>query len=260
MDKVKKTYSEQQDNYDAENIEELDELKKLKSNWKNGAIPEKQKKVVDIQVANLYENKVDDVFVSLIKTMNKLPVTDFTILDCACASGYYFDLLSTQLIKNFTYTGSDYSPGMIKLAKERHPELPFSVQDITNLSFYENEFNFVLVSGVLEHIPNFRDAISEVCRVAENSVIIHRCLINKTEKNIYTSGFLYNIKTPRIFYSKSFLENEFYKYGFVLDLVVPAVNRELKVITLIKSFLRFVIYRRRPRKEYTLTFTKKKSI
>jgi ubiquinone/menaquinone biosynthesis C-methylase UbiE len=256
MNKVKKTYSKQQDNYDAENIEKLEDLKKLSNNWTNSLIPKKQKKVIDIQLANLSKNIVDDVFVSLIETLNKLPIIESSILDCACASGYYFDLLSTQLNKKFKYTGSDYSEGMIKLAKDKYPTLPFSVQDITNLSFDKNEFNIVLVSGVLEHIPNFHDAISEVCRVAENSVIIHRCLLSKTENNIYTSGFLYNIKTPRIFYSKSFLENEFNKYGFVLDLEVPAFNRELKLITFIKNVLRTIFYKRRPRTEYTLTFTK----
>ena len=51
----------------------------------------------------------------------------------------------------------------------------FSKQDITSLSFSNLHFETLLMSGVLEHIPNYELAISEACRVASKYVILHRC-------------------------------------------------------------------------------------
>lgn len=257
MKNINEIYKQEQSHVDIERQENLENLKELSTAWKNDEIPLKQRRVVQHQLENLKNGQVDPVFVALVDTLNHLPFDEFSILDAACASGYYFDVISTLVKKKIRYVGSDFSPGMIELAKKSYPDQHFYVEDLTDLSYHDKEFDIVLVSGVLEHVPNFVAAISEVCRVAKTSVILHRCLVNNSDKNIYTSGYLYNIKTPRIFFSKEMLKEEFEKHGYTLELEISAYQDESKFIASIKNSLKRILLGRRERAEFTLTFTRK---
>lgn len=248
-------YRKQQDNKDIETVSELDDLIPLSSAWKEKIIAKKQRIVVDKQLVNLRKGYLDPVFKSIIDTLNALPLQECTLLDAACASGYYSEVFESCLKRKIKYSGSDYSQSMIELAKTTYPKLSFYTEDLTELSFGSDEFETVLVSGVLEHIPNFEAAISESCRVASKYVILHRCLVSGTDSNIYTTGFLYNIKTPRIYYSSKVLEREFQKNKFrLVKSVKSAVYQGL--ISRVKLLVRKYILHHRSGVEYTLTFEK----
>lgn len=249
------TYKRQQEHKDIENITDLESIKVLSSAWKDKKIAKKQEAVVDVQLKNYNDGYLDPVFGSLIETLKKLQLEKYTLLDAACASGYYAKVIEKELGGKVKYTGSDYSEAMVSLAKRKFPEYDYTEQDLTNLSFAKDEFETVLVSGVLEHIPNFEKAISESCRVASKYVIIHRCLVSGTNENIYATGFLYNIKTPRIYYSQRLLEEEFLKYGFKLDKNIKS-HAYLGLVNQTKRFIKKHILHRRGGMEHTFTFKK----
>jgi hypothetical protein len=130
---------------------------------------------------------------------------------------------------------------------------------LTSLTFSDQCFDVVLVSGVLEHIPAYESAISEVCRTATTYVILHRCATTDSIENRYASGFLYNIKTPRIFYSREILIKEFEKHGFSLHgEIAAATNRKPGIISLLKRIVRQTVLRsNRERQEMTFIFIRK---
>ena len=109
------------------------------------------------------------------------------------------------------YKGIDYNKESIDLAKQYYPDISFDTGDITNLSCEQSDI--VLLSGVLEHIPDYKKSIIETCKVAKNYIILHRMLLVDTN-NIYTSGTQYFVPVLRTKYNKNeimniFLENNF---------------------------------------------------
>ena len=80
----------------------------------------------------------------------------FSILDAACASGYYSEVIAALDPRPIDYAGCDYSPAMIEMARAHYPDLPFSVQDLTALTLEDRSVDAVLLAGVLEHIPDYR--------------------------------------------------------------------------------------------------------
>jgi len=251
--KVSLLYKKQQANKDNETLVNREDLIPLSSAWEDNSIAGKQKIVVDKQLENYREGYLDPVFKSLIDTLNQLSLKDYSLLDAACASGYYSLILQSEFGGKFRYTGCDYSEGMVEMAKSSYPKYNFSKQDITSLSFSNLHFETLLMSGVLEHIPNYELAISEACRVASKYVILHRCLVSGKDENIYSTGFLYHIKTPRIYYSLTILEREFLKNGFKL---INTIRSEAYqgFINKTKLFIKKYILRRRFGIEYTYTF------
>ena len=61
-----------------------------------------------------------------------------------------------------------YDPRMVQRARRKAGELPnasFHQGDVTNLEFADGSFDLVVDFGIVHHVPNWRDALSEVQRV-----------------------------------------------------------------------------------------------
>ena len=85
-----------------------------------------------------------------------------SILDIGCASGYYTKLYSKKCKKIF---GVDPNKDLIEKAKIENPEIRFMVCGAEKLPFKDNEFNFVILSDVLEHVKDENKSLNEVYRV-----------------------------------------------------------------------------------------------
>jgi Methyltransferase domain len=72
------------------------------------------------------------------------------------------------------YFGQDIAPGFVQENNIRH-------ESLTNLSFKDGEFDFILSFDVFEHIPNYQQAFSECYRV-----------LNSTGRMIFTVPFIKN--------------------------------------------------------------------
>jgi len=69
-------------------------------------------------------------------------------IGCGC-TGRFIDLLIEE---NFTPVGIDVSVEMIRLAKQRHPNVPFYCQDICELEAVE-QYDFVTAWDSIWHVP-----------------------------------------------------------------------------------------------------------
>lgn len=98
-----------------------------------------------------------------------------SVLDAGCGEGVLSCLLAKNGVK---VTGVDISEPNIaaakKLAKEWGVEdkVSFQVGDAENLPFPDENFEIVISSHVLEHIPNFNKGLSELHRVSRGKVIV----------------------------------------------------------------------------------------
>jgi len=87
------------------------------------------------------------------------------ILEIGCGSGYGARLLSR--IKPASYVGIDLMPEQIERTKGIDlPNTEFAVMDATDLSAFEDaSTDYVVVFGILHHIPAWKTVLSEIERV-----------------------------------------------------------------------------------------------
>jgi SAM-dependent methyltransferase len=91
------------------------------------------------------------------------------ILDVGCGTGYLADWLKKKR-PALEITGVDFivEPG----TSQRHADIRFMEGAIENLPFADSSFDTVICTHVLEHILDFRKALSELRRVARKTLII----------------------------------------------------------------------------------------
>jgi ubiquinone/menaquinone biosynthesis C-methylase UbiE len=109
------------------------------------------------------------------------------ILDCGCGEGH---LLAK--INGIKY-GVDFSKASLARAKERNPEATILEGNITNLPFYDDFFAITTCSEVLEHIPDYPRAISEIMRVTRCG---GRIIISVPNERNWTIGRLATLRFP----------------------------------------------------------------
>jgi len=68
---------------------------------------------------NLRKGYADPVFVALSEAMKGVELTSFSLLDAACATGYYAEVIKTLERKDIEYKGCDYSDAMIKSQSQK---------------------------------------------------------------------------------------------------------------------------------------------
>jgi ubiquinone/menaquinone biosynthesis C-methylase UbiE len=99
------------------------------------------------------------------------PITNIEIaLEIGCGNGY-----GTKLIKTYFCPGRieaiDLDEKMIQLArrKNRDSSIRYHVMDATTLSFTDGTFDAIFDFGIIHHIPNWKDCISEMHRVLRDN-------------------------------------------------------------------------------------------
>jgi ubiquinone/menaquinone biosynthesis C-methylase UbiE len=87
-------------------------------------------------------------------------------LEIGCGNGH-----GTKLIKEYfsprRIDAIDLDEKMIAIAKSKNDDLSihYHVMDASRLSFPDNAFDAIFDFGIIHHIPNWRDCISEMNRV-----------------------------------------------------------------------------------------------
>jgi ubiquinone/menaquinone biosynthesis C-methylase UbiE len=64
--------------------------------------------------------------------------------------------------------GTDFDPEQVKTARRVNPEtnhLHFGVEDASNLTCKDNQFDLVISQNVFHHVPDWRKAVGEIHRV-----------------------------------------------------------------------------------------------
>lgn len=93
-----------------------------------------------------------------------------TVLDAGCAEGMY----SKYFAKNGIFpVGCDIAFSKLRRAKiDSTATTPYLCADLQKLPFPDNSFEAVLALEIIEHVPDYRQAIKEIFRVSSKYVII----------------------------------------------------------------------------------------
>src|SRR3989344_5040153 len=146
-----------------------------------------------------------------------------SILDVGCGFGDFYDFLKKKKTQNFSYTGIDINPEMIKRAKEKNPEANFQVIDFGSGNF-KSKFDYIFCSGALSFkITNYKEFyLAHVKKMFELSKIgVAFNMLNKENNTKPENEELYatySIKEVRDFFlnltskitiHKNYLPNDF---------------------------------------------------
>lgn len=107
--------------------------------------------------------------------VNLDPKPGDNILDVGCGDGYYLHLISNLGIKNLSLTGTDFDKDALESAKKnlKGKKINFVWSDLMKKTpFRANQFNKIVMSEVVEHLPDDVKCMKEVRRIlAKNGTI-----------------------------------------------------------------------------------------
>lgn len=189
----------------------------LTTGWQDASIPARQRALVQRELAGMYRGEVPVPFQALAQVMGRCAAPGRSVLEIGCASGYYFEILEYLLSRRIDYTGVDYSEAMIGMAKMYYPRGKFFAADGASLFFADRQFQTVISSCVLLHVPNYREHIAETARVAERFVVAARTPLCKRRPTQYLKKLAYGVETVELVFNEAELLQEFALNGFALD-------------------------------------------
>ena len=96
--------------------------------------------------------------------------TGLKVLEIGCGNGW-----GTKLIKKYFNPSEiraiDLDPKMIDIAKKSNKDsrITFSIADATKLPYKDNSFDAIFDFGIIHHIPDWKNCLSELKRVLKPS-------------------------------------------------------------------------------------------
>lgn len=188
--------------------------------WCDQAIPLKQRDLVQTQLDEMYHGQVQSHFQALTQLLQPIVTPGCTVLEMGCSSGYYYEILSYLLNMPIRYTGIDISEHFIDMAQSFYPSQQFLVADCTDLPL-PNQSQYVSVSsGLLLHVPRYKEHIAETVRVAERYVVAHRTPICRTQPTQYFRKQGYGVEMDELHFNEIELLTEFLSHDLRLAAAV----------------------------------------
>ena len=179
------------------------EALRLRNSWQDDNLPQKQRKLVDLQLHQYRSGASIDVFDVFITALRALPLqsSSASLLEIGCSSGFYSEVVDIAGLP-INYSGCDYSDAFIRLAKEKYPSINFSLADATALHYTDRSFDVVVSGCCLLHIPEYVKAVEETVRVARDYVIFHRTPVVWGQPEQWYRKQAYGVETVEIHFNE----------------------------------------------------------
>ena len=179
------------------------ESARLRGAWQAYELPKRQRALVDRQLAEFRCGGAVDVFDVMVKALRELPenVDGMSLLERGCSSGYYAEVLEIAGI-GVAYSGCDYSPAFVDMAREKYPGMRFDVEDATALRFADDALDIVVSGGCLLHIPQYAQAVAETARVARRYAVFHRTPVVLGQPEKRYRKLAYGVETVEIHFNE----------------------------------------------------------
>jgi ubiquinone/menaquinone biosynthesis C-methylase UbiE len=189
--------------------------------WKTEAIPALQRKDADQSLAAYRGGQPArnfDVLIDLLRPLTS-PDAPATLLEVGCSSGYYaeaFEIKSLPVL----YSGCDFSPAFVALARRCYPALDFRVADATALNYPDASFDIVVSGCCLLHIRDYDRAIADAARVARHHVVFHRTPVVHLAPTRFFTKLAYGVKTLEIHFNEDELVKCMHRHGLRVVAIV----------------------------------------
>jgi SAM-dependent methyltransferase len=187
--------------------------------WKDESIPAKQRALVRRELGAMYKGTPVTPFQVMADALRPILTRHpaAAVLEIGCASGYYREVLRYLLGRPIDYTGVDYSPAMIDLARDYYPNGHFVVADGAQLPFDDQSFPIVISSCVLLHVSNYEQHIRETARVAGRVVVAHRTPVCRAQKTHHLRKKGYGVDMVELCFNEDELLSLLAAAGFTVS-------------------------------------------
>jgi len=125
-----------------------------------------------------------------------------TVIEIGCGSGYYSEVLATLLSGAINYRGIDYSQAMVSEACARYPSRAFEVADATRLPYADRTFDIVFNGVSLMHIIDYPAAIREAARVAARYCVFHGVPVFRSHQTTFLTKYAYGAPVVEVIFDK----------------------------------------------------------
>jgi len=156
-------------------------IQDLSQNYADPVIAGRQRQTVERELADMYRGKVCGYYALAGRVINQIKIegkqpkwASATLLDIACGSAYYSEVIEFLCPEWIDYVGMDYNPGMVELAHKCYPGIRVEQGNILDIPFEQNSFDIVLSSATIGHVKDWPGAVRELVRVARTWLILHR--------------------------------------------------------------------------------------
>lgn len=105
----------------------------------------------------------------------------FIDIGCACGDSTY----TLKTLKDGHWSGLDFYEPIIQLARKNYPNIPFYYSPDYNYKSLVGEYDTVICSEVLEHIPNDQEFVNALL-----GIVKQRLIITTPRKNVGDPGHL----------------------------------------------------------------------
>jgi SAM-dependent methyltransferase len=96
-----------------------------------------------------------------------------SLLEVGCGTGLvYQELRRHRVVTSDSYVGGDVSKSMLSIARQRYPGVSFVDLDIFDLGYPDRSQPNVICIQVLQHLPYYDKAISELIRVTRQKLYV----------------------------------------------------------------------------------------
>lgn len=163
---------------------------------------------------------------SILNAINKYSFNSF--VDIGGAEGYTANLVKQIFDVNVVMT--DLSESACKMAKEIF-DINAVPADIHKLPFRDNEFEITLCSETIEHVTDYKKAITELLRITKNVLIItvpheSKEIVKNNIENKIPHAHIHYFDTSTLDYLKDTVSNLEYEKTLSPLLIVPRVIAE----------------------------------
>ncbi len=200
--------------YGYRTLDENEATEHLAMAWQHKELPARQRGLVQQELEQMYAGSIRPQFAALAELSRPYLRDGSIVLELGCSSGYYYEILEYLLGIHINYTGVDYSEGMIAMARDFYPKPQFFCADAKSLFFADRQFDLVISSCVLLHVPNYRQHIEETCRVARDLILVHRTPVCRNNPTVSMAKQAYGVETIEYRFNEQELLNEFELHGF----------------------------------------------
>lgn len=190
--------------------------------WQNWDKGETAKAIDSYWVNSTYERNWRKRLVSDIKDEFSKGIS---LLEVGCGSGLiYEELIKLRVVTPQTYIGGDISHKMLDIAGNRHPSAKFIYLDIFKLPFPGKSQPNTICIQVLQHLPNYAEALRELIRITSAKLLI---------SSWFTQGPEDKIVFEDTSYGGPFYNNQ-YSLPKFLTFIYEQVNNKIGKINITK--------------------------
>jgi len=144
--------------------------------------------------------------------------TDVPMLEVGCGSGVVCQsLLKAGVVRKGSYIGGDVSESMLRIAHQRFPDASLLKLDIFRLPFVSHSQPNVICVSVLQHLPGYSDAMTELLRVTKDRLYVVSWFVDDADDQISFK--------PSMRWGQRFFENHYSIEKFIRFVKAAAVRR-----------------------------------